>query len=146
MMFNKTKCQVLHFGYNNLMQSYRLGKERLKSGPAGKALGMLVGSQFNMSQQCAQVAKEANGILTVSGIVFPAGIRRTFFLLYSVLLRLHLKCSAEYCATQFRKDIEMLEQVQRTTMKLMKDLEDKSYEEQLKQMGSFIMEKKEAQG
>ncbi|KAF4794665.1 hypothetical protein TURU_099587 [Turdus rufiventris] len=60
MMFNKTKCQVLHFGHNNLVQSYRLGKERLKSGPAGKTQGMLVGSQFDMSQQYAQVAKESN--------------------------------------------------------------------------------------
>ena len=92
------------------------------------------------------MAKKTNGILACIRNSLASKIRDQIILQNSALVRLHFEYCIQFGAPYYKKDIEALECVQRRTTKLMKNLEQKCYEEQLSKLGLFSLKNRRLQG
>ncbi|KAJ7407663.1 hypothetical protein WISP_125359 [Willisornis vidua] len=108
-------------------------------------LGVLVNGKLNMSQQCPG---------SWEGQPCPGGIkhrvssqaREEIVPLCSALDQPHLEYCVQFWVPQYQKDVKLLESIQRRAINMVKGLEGKPYEEQMRSLGLFSLEKRRLRG
>jgi len=132
MRFSNAKCSVLHLGWGNPWYQYRLVDEGIENSPADKT--------------CVLAAQKANRILGCSRRIMASRLSKVIQPLYLALVRPYLEYCVRLWSTQHKKDMEVLERVQRRTTKMIPGLEHLCYEDWPRKLGLFSLQKRRLWG
>ncbi|KAK4824617.1 hypothetical protein QYF61_016923 [Mycteria americana] len=146
MKYNEAKCKVLHLGQGNPQYQYRQGYELIENSPAKKELEILVDEKSDMSQQCVLVAQKSSRILGCIKRSLASRSREVILPLYSTLVRPHLQYCIQLWGPQYKKELDLLEQVQRRATRIITGLEHLSYGQSLRELRFFSLEKRRLRG
>ena len=131
LMFNASKCKVMHFGYSNPRKDYVLYGEILEQSRNEKDLGVIIDDTLKFHVHAAAASKKANQIL---GVIKKAYTTRDPFsirTLYESMVRPHLEYGNAIWGPFYQGDIKKIEAVQRRATKLIPELRDIPYGERL---------------
>ena len=135
MLFNFGKCKCLHTGMN-----YEMGGTILSKTEKEKGLGVTMNASMKVSEQCRIAASKGNQILGMIRRIITYKEKSLIVPLYKAIVRPHLEYCIQAWDPHLRKDIDMLEKIQRRATKLIPGLRDLRYEERLKECGLTTLE------
>lgn len=140
MSFNVEKCKVMGLGFRNKKVSYLINGRVLERVHEEKDLGIVISSDLKVGRQCAKAASKGNQILGMIYRTFSTRDRGVMLKLYKSLVRPHLEYCGPAWTPHLRKDVDVLERVQRRATKMMEGMGEMDYSDRLAALGLTTLE------
>ena len=109
-------------------------------------LGVIIQNDLKCSSQCIKAVKIANRGLGTIKRTFSVKDKNVILPLYKSSVGPYLEYGVQAWRPHYRKDIDLLEGVQRQGTKLISSLEDKTYEERLSYLKLTMFETRRLRG
>lgn len=119
--FNQENCHILHPEMNKPKYQVHVEAKWLERSFAGKALGVLVDNKVTMSQH-GDLAAKINSLQSCIRKSISSRLMEVI-LLSAALMRSHLQCWVQSWALQYKRDMHILEWVQKRATMMVKGLE-----------------------
>jgi len=100
-----------------------------------KGLGVIITGDIKWEKQCSEAVKKENRMLGMIKHNFVHRSKETIISLYKSLVRPNLEYCCPIWSPYYKKDIKLIEGVQRRATKLVTGMKEFSYNEMLKQFG-----------
>ena len=134
MLFNIDKYKTLHIGRGNLNELYNMEGRPLEAVHEDHDLGIMIIKDLKCSKQCLNAANADNKILGMIKRTFTCKSEKIILQLYKSLVRPRLEYCIQAWCPHLRKDIDLLEKVQRRATRLIYSLHDLPYYDRLKRL------------
>ena len=116
------KCKCLHTGPGNTGMNYEMGGTILSKTVKEKYLGVSMNANMKVSEQCRMAASKGNQILGMIRRNITYKENSLIVPLYKAIDRPHLEYCIQAWSPHLRKDIDILEKIQRRATKLIPGL------------------------
>jgi ribonuclease P/MRP protein subunit RPP40 len=146
MLFNVDKCKVMHVGHNNPKAEYKMEEGVLQRICEEMDLGIIVQDNLKCAGQCAKVVKTANRVMGMIKRTFGNFSRNIIVKLYKSLIRPRLQYAIQAWRPHLKKDIDLIESVQRRVTRLVVGSKGKGYEDRLQMLGLKTLETRRIRG
>ena len=146
MILNPDKCVVMHFGKNNPHFEYTINNRKVKLSQEQSDLGVMINENLSFSNHCTNVRNKATRVVSFIKQSVSTRNPETMIKLFSALVRPILEYAAQFWSPHLIRDIDLIENVQRSFTRLINNFQMLNYEERLNELNLFSLQYRRERG